>query len=388
MAAIAQQELGSGLKRAELPDLLILPGNEAPQSSSPPGGDQSAPSDSPVPSARLQVAQSPAHLLAEAHQKSREAKTIAEYGQILDRCRQALSAEPANEVRRYAEKLSSWALNRRGELLAQQGEEEAAFDDFEEAVRLDATRWRAIHNRGVSYAMLGKHELAIADFTRTIELSPSYANAYFNRGELLYEQGKFQAAIDDYTRAIGQSPEDAVAYNSRGHAHFRLTQYREAVRDYTTALRLDPKFAAAYVNRGDLYTELGYFDRALTDFQAAMQTGVEFARAYQSLGWLLATCPDERLRDPAQALRMLAKSQELAGRPVPAVLDAMAAAHAAAGDFNQAKKLVNQAIHAAPPHLANQYRARLDLYLQNQPYIDAPRKVQTAARPAGEATSR
>jgi hypothetical protein len=85
---------------------------------------------------------------------------------------------------------------------------------------------------------------------------------------------------------------------------------------------------------------------------------------------------------------MLAKSQQLAGRPVPAVLDAMAAAHAAAGDFGQAKKLVNQAIHAAPPQLANQYRARLDLYLQNQPYIAAPRGLQTAARPTGDTTSR
>jgi tetratricopeptide (TPR) repeat protein len=194
--------------------------------------------------------------------------------------------------------------------------------------------------------------------------------------------GDLRGAIDDYTKAIALAPDDAAAYNGRGAARFRLGQYQTATQDFTTALRLNPTFAAAFVQRGDLYRDLGFYEHALADYQSAIRAEPRSSRGYHSVGWLLATCPDQRLRNPEESLRALATAQELDGAAPPATLDAIAAAYAAAGDFNQATKFVEQAIFTAPADEAATYQARLVLYQQNQPFRIAPVQTQPSGTPS------
>ncbi|MGD9646032.1 MAG: tetratricopeptide repeat protein [Pirellulales bacterium] len=321
----------------------------------------------------------PDDLVARAEKLSKSAKTDAEYSEVISLCDQALADGPSQKWEVYAHKLAAWALNRRGELRAGDGEEAAAFEDFEAAIAHDPKRWQAIHNRGVSYAMQGQLESAIADFDLTIKLNPNYANAHFNRGELLYEQGAYEAAINDYNRAMRLAPRDSSAYNSRGHAYYKLGNYRQALADYSYAIRLDPQNAAAYTNRGDAYGDLARFEEAARDYRAAIRIDPKLGRAYQSAAWLMATCPREQYRNAQYALMAANKAIELDGDADYRYLDTLAAAQANAGKFEDAKATEQRVVEMAPPESVEIYQARLAMYEAGQPYRDTKAPASTAS---------
>lgn len=322
-----------------------------------------------------------------AHSLSSTAQTVSNYSEILQLCERGIHYGVGNETSDYTKRLMSWAYNRRGELLAEQGHETLAMSDFEAAIISDKSRWRAYHNRGVSLAMLGKHKEALLDFNHAIELNPKYANAYFNRAEVMYELSDFEAAVRDYTRAIKIEPNDAAIYNSRGHTYYRLGQFREAAQDYTVAIRLEPTNAAALVNRGDLYAELGYYERAVSDLQEAVRCEPNYGRAYLSSAWLMATCPDVQFRSINGAVNAMAKAEKLLDHNDHRYLDTLAAVQANSNNFAEARKTSAKAAEIAPETLVEAYNNRLAMYDRKLPYRSAPRALpKVDSLPQGEST--
>ncbi len=92
----------------------------------------------------------------------------------------------------------------------------------------------------------------------------------------------------------------------------------------------------------------------------------------RQLAWLLATSPDERLRDGPRAVELARRVNELSGGQVPQILDTLAAALAETGRFEEAEPLAEQAATRAEQQgqvdLAEQARARASLYRQRQAF--------------------
>jgi tetratricopeptide (TPR) repeat protein len=307
-------------------------------------------------------------MVAHAYEMSLQAKTEEAYTETIELCRSGLHAGVAGARAAYARRLMAWSHNRRGELRATAGQDDAAFEDFDAAVDLDGNAWRAVHNRGVSYAGQGKTAEALADFTRTIELNSEYGLAYFNRGEMRYDLGEFEAALDDYDTAARVLPDDAGILNSRGHAHYKLTHYKQAVADFNATLRLDPGSAAAYVNRGDVYADMGFFAEAAKDYQSAIRIRPEMGRAYQSAAWLMATCPKEKFRDANESVKAAQKALELDGEDDYRYVATLAAALASAGRFDVAERAQRAAVEGAPAELRPIQQQRLALYHSHKPF--------------------
>lgn len=313
----------------------------------------------------------PRRLLRQAYEVSLSARTEQDYSEIIDLCQRALAAGADEKAAVYGDQLRAWAYNRRGELAADAGRDEAALEDFEKSVSLDGTRWRAIHNRGVSYALFGRYDEAAADFDKTIELRPDYTHAWFNRGELHSQQGQWSAAIQDYDEAFRLQPNDAAVLASRGHAHYRLGDYRAAVLDFTEAIRLAPASPAAYIHRGDVFAELARYNDAARDYRRALGIDPGYGRGYQSAAWLMATCPQERFRAPQRAVEAARKAIQLDGEADYRYLDTLAAAYAAAGQFDSAVETQDKALDRAADEgqeVIGELRRRRNLYQEGRPY--------------------
>jgi len=333
----------------------------------------------------------------QAFVKSKTAKVESDYTNIVDLCRAGIEGGLTPKTEQYAGRLMAWALNRRGEMRAKDGRDALALKDFNAAVGLDPTMWRAVHNRGVSLATVGKYKQAIADFDRTIQMKKNYPNAYFNRGELLYEMGEFPAAIESYNQAIRLAPADSAALNSRGHAQYRMHHYREAIADYGESIRLQPDNAAAYTNRGDAYADLRQWGQAAEDYRAAIRRNAKLGRAYQSAAWLMATCPDRQFRNSRLAVPTAERAIELDGDGDFRYLATLAAAHASAGNFDEALKVQAQVLKLAPKADLARNERRLKLYQQHIPFREAPtapqesddiRQVRRSPRPPNGITAR
>ena len=94
----------------------------------------------------------------------------------------------------------------------------------------------------------------------------------------------------------------------------------------------------------------------------------------------MATCPDERFRDPKLAVKAAQKAIELRGHKTFRDLETLAAAQACDGQYQLAAETQRQAIAALPPHmteLAADFKDRLKRYERNQSFQET-----RVARPA------
>jgi len=312
-------------------------------------------------------------LIDEAFAKSKDASTEAAYSEIIELCRRARAGGIKPNLEEYCKRLLAWSHNRRGEARANNKQDAEALADFEAAVGLDASNWRAVHNRGVSYAAQGKVKEALADFDRTLTLNDRYPNAYFNRAQLRYTQRDFRGAIDDYSAALELGKPDASLLSNRGHAFYRLERYGEALRDYAEALRIDPSNVPALINRGETFCDLGRFGEAAKDYQDAIKADPKSGRAYQAAAWLMATCPDNHYRNKKLAIEAAQRALQLEGPDNYRALETLAAAQANAGQFAEAKATQEKAIAKAPRSELVPAEKRMGLYQRELAYREEAR---------------
>ncbi len=323
-------------------------------------------------------------LLAEAHKLSGSAQSADDYSQIIESCRRALVSQPSASVAEYANDLAAWALNRRGQLKAEAGQIQEAILDFEDALRADADCSRAVHNRGVLLAQVGQFERAFDSFNRTIQIKQDFAKAFSNRGALFVVASDLNAALADYGRAIELDTNLAVAHRGRGRVCHLLGRLDEAIAHYDAAVQLAPEDSYAVACRADLLTDLGRYVDANAEYHHAIELDPKSVHAFSGSAWLLATCPDKAIRNPALAIERAEKSIELSGKWDAMSFDTLAAAQASAGDFATAVKTMRRAVEMAQSDERDVYQDRLAMYSHAKPYRIAPvRPVTQASYEAG-----
>lgn len=322
-------------------------------------------------------------LLTEAFEKTRSAKTVEDFGEIIRLCEDARRGQLSEQMAAYAPQLLAWAYNRRGEAYSKMAAaavqdrktdaasnlDQQALDDFESALKFDPDRWKARHNRGVSYALKGKFDHAIADFTAVIEAKPDYLDGWFNRAEILMEVGRFAEAIADYDHVIEMRPDDKSALLKRGTAATRLRRWKPAFASFNAAIDLDERDAAAYAGRGRVHEKQGNWEQAADDFRRAISLDQGSPEAYRSVAWLMATCPDDRFRDATRAVQAAEKAEELSAAGGDwRTFDVLAAAYANAGSYEKATQWAKQAVQLAPLLDRKSAQGRYELYVAKKPY--------------------
>lgn len=329
--------------------------------------------------AAVQAADEPRAQLDQAYQQTKTAKTSSELSAIIATCERALEQKLSEQHQAYARQLLAWTLNRRGEgyneqAAAMQDEAEAerldaaALADFDAAVRHDPSRWKSWHNRGVSRALLGQYPEALHDFDKVVELKPDYPNAWFNRAELRLELRQFTVAAEDYTHALRLQPDDPAALLGRGRAYLGEGLWDLAIADFDQVLQQEPTRAAALAYRGEARQAQGAWEAAAADIREAVKLDPQTAQGFLALGWLMATCPEDRFRQPDLAVQAAEKGVQLEGEQAVRPLDVLAAALANAGRFEEAEATLEKALPHAPPGELADLQQRLQLYRDRKPF--------------------
>lgn len=326
-----------------------------------------------------------AELLVDAHELSKSASSQAEYSKIVRACAEAIRLGLDADTRPFALQLSAWALNRRGEQRADEDQLDLAMADFSAAIDFDPTCWRALHNRSVSYAQAGHFAEAFDDVSRVIQLNPTFAKALSNRAMLYVQAGETAKALADFDAAIEGNPQLTPALVGKARLCHMQGKLDDALKCFDAAVESAPKDATILCSRADLLTDLGRYQQAMKDYAHAIQLDSRLEHAYRNGAWLLATCPDDSVRDVEGALAGAKKALECGYGDRHAALDTLAAALASAGRWEEAVGTIEQAIEVAPEEVKPAYQARLSLYESHQPYRSAPAsQVQRADYVVGD----
>jgi tetratricopeptide (TPR) repeat protein len=113
-----------------------------------------------------------------------------------------------------------------------------ALQEFDKAVKIDPSSFKAYLWRGRVYLKMGHYDKATADFKMVVKLKPDYARPYHNLGWLYYQKGKYEESIKYLNKAIELEPNNGWAYYTRGRSHFKKGDLQMALRDTTKSCTL------------------------------------------------------------------------------------------------------------------------------------------------------
>ncbi len=191
---------------------------------------------------------------------------------------------------------------------------------------------------------------------------------WFDKGRELLSIGQYDEAIKAFSTSLEIIPLDYQSYNLRGVTWALKGNYDRAIADYSKAIDIQPRYAEAYNNRGFAHTQLGNLKLALEDFTRALEINPFLVDAYNNKAWVLATCADQRIRDGGAAVRLAQKAMEL--KPDVSSMDTLAAAYAAAGNFESAietqRKAIQKLMLANKTEEVRKYLSRLKSYQSQQ----------------------
>jgi serine/threonine protein kinase/Flp pilus assembly protein TadD len=162
--------------------------------------------------------------------------------------------------------------------------------------------------RVITYHTIGnyceRHDLAKAIhwYQRGLKLNPNFAPSHHRLGVMHAMSGNQTESFRHYTRAAELSPGNATIHTILGNALYKQGKLDAAIVCYEKAIELNPKYAVALDSLGIALQRLGKWAEALAARRKAVQVLPENARAHYQLAWLLATCPDPKLRDSGQAI--------------------------------------------------------------------------------------
>jgi tetratricopeptide (TPR) repeat protein len=83
----------------------------------------------------------------------------------------------------------------------------------------------AFLDRGSAYGRKGDYDLALQDYNAALRLNASYANAFYGRGWVYAKKTDYDQAFQDLTHALRLSPNLSGALRERGVAYTHKDDY-------------------------------------------------------------------------------------------------------------------------------------------------------------------
>ena len=120
-----------------------------------------------------------------------------------------------------------------------------------------------------------------------------------------------------------------------------------------------PDNPALYGMLGDFYHSRKEYHEAATAYEKALQQQPDSSKILNNLAWLLVTCDDQSLRNPARALEYARRAAET--EPAPHILDTLAESYYANGDIDQAIETEQEALQLLPDN-RDYYEKQLDKF--------------------------
>jgi tetratricopeptide (TPR) repeat protein len=273
-------------------------------------------------------------------------------------------------------------LLQRARVLAVEGKNDEALADIKQAVDLEPANLAALLLRARIHQQAGDGDAAMADVEAVLETSPDLPAALELRGLMAAERRDYEAAIRDFRRLAARNPDDIAVIGQLGLLYLAANQPREAIARFTRALEIDEKNFPCRRGRSDAAISIGDHPAALSDLEKALELKPDDSGVLNNLAWLLATSPDDDLRDGKRAIDLATKACEETTWKEAHVISTLAAAYAETGDFDNARKYARKAVETGKDDdtVANQLAAELDSYESGKPW----RERQEVAEDAGE----
>jgi serine/threonine-protein kinase len=247
----------------------------------------------------------------------------------------------------------SWHLRQRGDLAE-------ALVAANRAIDINPNFTAGYIDRGL--VLQDKKDLpgAVAAFQKAIELEPDYMWPIWCLGDAFRLQGDRAAAAAAYRKAA----------DLQGATLRNLKDLPRVIASYQRAIQRDPGEYRARLCLAQIFHHQGRYAEAAQAYLESFKAQPACVPACDALARLLATCPNDKVRDGKRAVEYATTACERTEWKDPLCVDTLAAAYAEAGRFDEAVRYQTRALD--DPKLKGDLRTaaekRLELYRQKKAF--------------------
>ncbi len=259
---------------------------------------------------------------------------------------------------------------------AQMKDTKGALEDFETALKIDPESIGVRLARARVYQQAGDLKSAKADVEAALKIRPDLPDriqAEALLASIAADAGDIDEAIAECEKLLEIMPKNPNLLMEIGMLYQFSKRSHKAIEKYTEAIaNSEKKNELLYRNRGDAYLNIGKHAEAIKDYEEAIKLKPDDSGILNNFAWVLATSPDDKLRDGKRSVEMGLKACQLTQYEQPHILSTLAAGYAESGDFDNAQKWSAKAVELAArtpdnAEIREQLQKELDNYKQHKP---------------------
>jgi tetratricopeptide (TPR) repeat protein len=272
-----------------------------------------------------------------------------------------------------------------GTMLLNEGRPAAGIAMLKLAERIDPSFAATYHCLGLAALAEGDVVEAQRDFEEAIRRDPNLAISHVMLAEILEKQDAQSAAAEHLHRAIAIDPLLVSAYRMLARIELAEGDGDAAIEHLRRGVDLDSGSARPRAGLGMILLSQGHVAEAVVELRAAVKLDPELTEVANTLASILATAPDDAVRNGGEALSLAQRVCRQSGDRNPEFLGTLAAAHAELGQFDEAVKTCGRAIDLARARgdleLFKLLETRQQLLLQGKAFRDPVLQGRAATRP-------
>jgi tetratricopeptide (TPR) repeat protein len=263
-----------------------------------------------------------------------------------------------------------------GDFLARRREWEQAAKNYERSLEIWPHALHTRRNLGSMLAEMQRWDDAAAHLVQVLKADPGDDDARMIIASVRRDQGDVNDALEHYTiLAQGPKKNDPEIAFEVGRLLLAVGELGPARQVLQSVVAASPSHAQARLSYAQALTASGDHVRALAQLRAAVELAPRAPEILQAIAWDRATDAGASQEDRRQARMFAERAVQISAEPTAAMLDCLAAAQAANGDFGHAQQSLQRALTILPPLDAQRpaFEDRLLRYQQQRAYV-LPRK--------------
>ncbi len=269
------------------------------------------------------------------------------------------------------------------------GRFDEAVKEYRTSVALDPKNPIPLTDLGSALARMGDLKGAVREYAQALRASPGNPMLHYYLGTTLMGLQSEEEAAKHYQQAIGANPGFMEAHFQLANLLMRLRRYDDAVPHYAAVMELDSGFGSrtpesspaggqiqqmsvlARFMRAMALVQLSRHEEALAILEKGLQVFPGHADMTHAVARLLATSPDDKIRNGMRALQLLKGLFEGQGDLELEYVETLAMAFAETGQFERAAQMQHAMISDLQRNqrfdLARLLTENLSLYQRRQP---------------------
>ena len=266
-------------------------------------------------------------------------------------------------------------LNAKAGLLLMQDRAEEALTSYDELIDLmpDNTLLRV--QRARAYAALKRWDEALVDIDAALQDQPDNPELLIQRVELLLNKPDLDLAAATLKKVRDLVPDNPTIRLELARLFIATKRPRRALKLLDDLVKLQEGLKdvwRVYRLRADAYLNIPDHEKAVVDYEKVLAEQPDDDESLNNLAWLLATSPNEEVRNAERAIELGLKASELTEYKAPHILSTLAAGYAEAGDFEKAREWSQKAVELEEQDeestVIDQLRQELESYRQEKPW--------------------